>query len=51
MWLCTFVIKVFSKVADDLYQVRNINFIISIGSITENLVLSHILEENEYYNN
>lgn len=47
MWMCRLLIKVITGLADGLYNIHFISFVVSVGSIRESLQLIELLDEEE----
>lgn len=47
MFICTLIMKITTSIAEDLYNLRTIYFIISIGSVRESLNLLNLLDEDD----
>lgn len=47
MWMCRMLIKVVAEIADDLYNLHTVSFIVSVGTVGESLQLLDALDEEE----
>lgn len=50
MWMCRMLIKIVTAVADDLYNLYTISFILSMGTIRESLQLIDMMDEEDSFN-
>lgn len=49
MWVCRMLIRIVAEVAEDLYDLHNLSFILSIGTVGDSLQLIELLDSEEQY--
>lgn len=47
MWMCRMIVKIVTEIADDLYNLHTLSFIVSVGTVRESLQLIDVLDEDE----
>lgn len=45
--MCRIIVKIVTEIADDLYNLHTLSFIVSVGTVSEGLQLIDVLDEDE----